>query len=97
LIGIGAKVLDLAVVGEESLIAAGSVVREGQIIPAGELWAGIPATKKRDLSSDERRSLMDTAKRYVLYRLKYMGTDIEIPRELLPRTAPDLPVDAAQT
>lgn len=97
LIGIGAKVLDLAVVGEESLIAAGSVVREGQVIPAGELWAGIPAVKKRDLSSAERKALLDTAERYVLYRLKYMGSELEIPQDLLPHSAPVLPADAAKT
>ncbi|MBU0690744.1 gamma carbonic anhydrase family protein [bacterium] len=97
LIGIGAKVLDLAIIGEESLIAAGSVVREGQVIPSGELWAGIPAVKKRDLASEERKSLLDTAERYVLYRLKYMGSDIEIPQDLLPRSAPELPINAAKT
>ena len=95
LIGIGAKVLDKAVVGEESLIAAGSVVREGQVIPPGELWAGIPAKKKRDLTADERKSLLDTAERYVLYRLKYMGSEVDIPQDLLPRTAPSMPEAAA--
>jgi len=85
LIGIGARVLDHAIVGRQSLIAAGSVVREGQVIPPGELWAGIPAVKKRELSPDERQALLDTADRYVQYRLHYMGSTAEIPEELLPR------------
>ncbi|MCL4304329.1 gamma carbonic anhydrase family protein [bacterium] len=85
LIGIGARVLDLAVVGEQSLVAAGSVVLEETIIPSGELWAGVPARKKRDLSSEERRSLLDTAERYVQYRLSYQGQWGEISPDLLPK------------
>jgi carbonic anhydrase/acetyltransferase-like protein (isoleucine patch superfamily) len=42
---IGGRVLDRAVVGRQGLVAAGSVVREGTTIPAGELWAGAPADK----------------------------------------------------
>lgn len=45
LAGIGARVLDCAIVGRQSLVAAGSVVREGTRIPAGELWAGAAADK----------------------------------------------------
>ncbi|MBU0507627.1 gamma carbonic anhydrase family protein [bacterium] len=72
LIGIGARILDGVVVGSESLVAAGSVVREGTIIPAGELWAGIPAVKKRDLTPEARREILATADHYVQYRLHYM-------------------------
>jgi gamma-carbonic anhydrase len=75
LVGIGARVLDRAAVGAHSLIAAGSVVREGVKIPSGELWAGIPAVKKRDLTPDEIQGLLDTAAHYVQYRLHYMKPD----------------------
>ena len=85
LIGIGAKVLNHVVVGSESLIAAGSVLREGTNVPPGELWAGIPAVKKRDLNPEERKALYHTADRYVAYRLHYMGQHAEIPTESLPR------------
>jgi gamma-carbonic anhydrase len=74
LVGIGARVLDGAVVGSGSLIAAGSVVKEGAAIPAGELWAGIPAVRKRALSAEEIQGLLDTAEHYVQYRLHYMKT-----------------------
>jgi len=87
LVGIGAIVLDHAVIGEGSLIAAGSLVRERQIVPPGELWAGIPAVKKRDLTEEDRKILLDTAERYITYRLHYMGSDIKIPEDLLPRDA----------
>jgi len=75
LIGIGARVLDRAVVGSLSLVAAGSVIREGAKIAQGELWAGIPAVKKRDLSEQEKHELISTADHYVQYRLHYMTTD----------------------
>ena len=88
LVGIGARVLNYAEIGTESLIAAGSVVREGTIVPPGELWAGIPASKKRDLKPEERQALYNTADRYAIYRLHYMGQDVEIPPELLPRKKP---------
>ncbi|MCB9366651.1 MAG: gamma carbonic anhydrase family protein [Calditrichaeota bacterium] len=85
LIGIGARVLDLATVGEGSLIAAGSVVLEKTIIPPGELWAGVPAEKKRELSAEEQQGLLDTAERYVQYRLHYQGMEAEIPGHRLPK------------
>jgi len=73
LVGIGARILDHAVVGSRSLVAAGSVVREGCRIPPGELWAGIPAVKKRDLKPEELQQLLNTALHYVEYRLHYMS------------------------
>lgn len=85
LIGIGARVLDHAVVGEQSLVAAGSVVLEETVIPPGELWAGVPAKKKRELSPEEQQGLLDTAERYVQYRLHYQGLEAEIPSAWLPK------------
>lgn len=85
LIGIGARVLDHAVVGEQALVAAGSVVLEETVIPPGELWAGVPAKKKRDLSPEEQLGLLNTAERYVQYRLHYQGLEAEIPSAWLPK------------
>jgi carbonic anhydrase/acetyltransferase-like protein (isoleucine patch superfamily) len=84
LVGIGARVLDQAVVGRGSVVAAGAVVLEGTIVPPGELWAGVPAKKRRDLSAEEIRGLLDIAERYVKYRLHYLGLEEQIPEELLP-------------
>jgi carbonic anhydrase/acetyltransferase-like protein (isoleucine patch superfamily) len=39
------------------MIAAGAVVEEGATVPSGELWAGNPARKLRDLKSDEQQYL----------------------------------------
>jgi len=75
LVGIGARVLDHAVIGAKSLIAAGSVIREGTHVPGGELWAGIPAVKKRNLTPEEMQELIHTAEHYVRYRLHYMNAE----------------------
>ncbi|MBI5059394.1 gamma carbonic anhydrase family protein [candidate division KSB1 bacterium] len=85
MVGIGARVLDHAVIGSGSVIAAGAVVLEGTNVPPGELWAGVPATKRRDLTPDEVRGLLDTAERYAVYRLHYMGQAGRIPEHWLPR------------
>ncbi len=54
LIGMGAIILDNAEIGDWCIIAAGSVVREGQKIPAGSLAAGVPAKVKRSLTEEDK-------------------------------------------
>lgn len=52
LIGMGAIVMDNAVVNSNSLIAAGSVVLANTIIESGSVYAGIPAKKVKDISPE---------------------------------------------
>ncbi len=52
LIGMGAIVMDHAVIGSNSLIAAGSVVLEKTVVEPGGLYAGVPAKKVRDLNPE---------------------------------------------
>ena len=49
LIGIGAIVLDHAVVESNSIIAAGAVVLENTIVKSGSIYAGVPAKKVKDI------------------------------------------------
>lgn len=65
LIGMSATVLNRAVVGRESLVAAGSVVLEDTVIPPRSLVAGIPAKVKRQLTDDEVEGLRQNAHGYV--------------------------------
>lgn len=53
LIGIGARILNRAVIGEFSLIAAGSVVLENTKIPPYSLVVGIPGRVVRKLTPKE--------------------------------------------
>ena len=65
LIGMGAVVLDNARINSYTLLAAGSVVRPGTVIPEGVMAAGVPARIVRDLSAEERVMLEDSAQHYV--------------------------------
>jgi len=67
LVGIGAIVLDGAVVEEKSMVAAGSVIRPNFIVPSGKLVAGVPGKVIRDLSLSELEEFEKSALRYKEY------------------------------
>lgn len=67
LVGIGAIVLDGAVVEKESMVAAGAVVRQNFVVPSGKLAAGVPAKIVRDLTEDEIADFSKSAERYLKY------------------------------
>ncbi len=52
LVGMGAIVMDDCVVESNSIIAAGAVVTEGTRVPAGTIYAGVPAKKLKDISQE---------------------------------------------
>ena len=65
LVGMGAVVLDGAVVGRQCLIGAKALVTPGTKIPAGSLVLGAPAKVVRKLSPEERAHLKWWAEKYV--------------------------------
>jgi carbonic anhydrase/acetyltransferase-like protein (isoleucine patch superfamily) len=65
LIGMGATILNRAVIGAGSLVAAGAVVLEDTVIPPGSLVAGVPAKVRRELSAEEREGVKHNATHYV--------------------------------
>jgi carbonic anhydrase/acetyltransferase-like protein (isoleucine patch superfamily) len=72
LIGMGAIVLNGAGIGEDSIVAAGTLVPEGKQFPPRSMLMGRPALLKRELSDAEVASIRDYAQRYVGYRKDYM-------------------------
>ena len=64
-IGMGAIIMDGAVINSYSMVAAGALVTPGKNIPRGELWAGSPAKKMRDLSTHEFKMIETSAERYI--------------------------------
>lgn len=60
LIGMGAVISEGAKVGGLSIVAAGSYIEENVEVPSGEVWAGNPAKKLRDLKPEERDYLRNT-------------------------------------
>jgi carbonic anhydrase/acetyltransferase-like protein (isoleucine patch superfamily) len=67
LIGIGAIVLDDAVIGANSVIAAGAVVLPGTKVEAGSIYAGMPARKVKDITDEMREVIQRTARNYPMY------------------------------
>lgn len=49
LIGMGAVVMDHAVIGSRSIIAAGAVILENTIVEPGSLYAGVPAKRMKSV------------------------------------------------
>lgn len=48
-VGLGAIVMNKAVIGSDAMLAAGAMLTEGKVIEPRELWGGRPARKMRDL------------------------------------------------
>ena len=65
LIGMGATVLDGAMVGDQCLIGAHALVTPGTKIPAGSMVLGAPAKVTRALTPEERAKLKYWADKYV--------------------------------
>lgn len=67
LVGMGATILDGAVIGEQCLIGANSLVTVDSKIPPGSLVLGSPAKVVRKLTAGERAKLKTWAEKYVSY------------------------------
>lgn len=68
LIGMGAIVMDHAVVEKNVLIAAGAVVLENTICESGHIYAGVPAKKVKAISPEQfKDSIERIANAYIMY------------------------------
>jgi carbonic anhydrase/acetyltransferase-like protein (isoleucine patch superfamily) len=73
LIGMGAMLLNGAEIGEDSIVAAGTLVPEEKKFTPRSLLMGRPAVLKRALTDAEVSTIRDYADRYVGYRNDYMS------------------------
>lgn len=68
LVGMGAIVMDHALIESDCLVAAGALVPEGAQLKSGWIYAGIPAKPLRELKPAEMERLISgTANRYPKY------------------------------
>ena len=74
-VGMHSTVLDGAVVESEAMVAAGAVVTPGKIVRRGELWAGNPAQKLRDLSEKDLETFKWAAAHYVKLSRTYLSDE----------------------
>ncbi len=72
LIGMGAILLGGSVIGAESLVAAGAVVKENFVVPPRSLVAGVPAKIVRTLSDEEVARIASSADGYVKKVRQYL-------------------------
>lgn len=59
--------LNHAVIGTGSLVAAGTVVLEGTVVPPGSLVAGLPGKVRRALTDEELAGVRGNGERYLDY------------------------------
>lgn len=72
LIGMGATILDHAVVGSGAIVAAGALVLQNTKIGAGELWAGVPAKFIKKVDPEQAKELnQGIASHYLMYKTWY--------------------------
>lgn len=76
LIGMNAVILHGAMVDEEALVAALSVVPEGMHVPPRTLVAGAPARVRRELTGDAAGWVRNSAAHYVELSRSYMDQGI---------------------
>jgi gamma-carbonic anhydrase len=55
------------------MVAAGSVVEPGAVVPSGQLWGGNPAKFLRDLKPEEKSFMLTSAKRYAELGKQYLS------------------------
>ncbi len=64
LVGIGARVLDRAVVPDDVVIGAGALVPEGARLESGYVYMGMPARRVRPVRDDELQRIAQGASHY---------------------------------
>ena len=77
LVGMGATVLDGAVIGERSIIGANTLVTMNTEIPPGSLVLGSPGKVVRRLSEEEQAGVRIWAQKYVENSRKFLARELD--------------------
>jgi carbonic anhydrase/acetyltransferase-like protein (isoleucine patch superfamily) len=77
LIGMGAIILDAVEIGEQALIAAGSLIPGGKKIPPRTLVMGNPGKVVRELTEKDLEMLNHTYQHYVKQSKRYIVANIQ--------------------
>ncbi len=73
-VGMGATVLDGAVIEEGGMLGAGALLTPGKRIGRNELWTGAPAKLNRVMTDDEAAKFAKTAVHYKELAQRYRAT-----------------------
>jgi carbonic anhydrase/acetyltransferase-like protein (isoleucine patch superfamily) len=72
LIGIGAIILDDAIIEDYVMLGAGALVSPGKTLESGFLYVGVPAKQARPLSDAEKAFLQYSARHYIALKDTYL-------------------------
>lgn len=76
LIGMGAIVMDHAVIGENSIIAAGAIVLQNTVVEPGSIYAGVPAKRVKAVDVENFKNLIERiGNNYVMYSSWFKDTE----------------------
>ncbi len=74
LVGMGATILNHAIIPDDCVVGAGALVTEGKTFPPGSLIVGVPARAVRSLDEAQRAGLLAAAAGYVARQRRYKGS-----------------------
>lgn len=72
LVGMGAIILDGAILEDDVILGAGSLVPPGKVLQSGYLYVGSPAKQTRPLTAKEIAFLPESANNYVRLKNEYL-------------------------
>jgi len=68
LVGMGAIIMDHAIVESYAIVAAGAVVLENTVVESGYIYAGVPAKKVKKVEGDLKQVFSRTSENYMMYK-----------------------------
>lgn len=71
LIGMGAIILNDAVIEDDCIIGAGALITQGKVIPKGSMVLGSPGKVIREITEEEKKSIMKNALHYAKQDMFY--------------------------
>lgn len=75
LVGMGAIILDGAIIEDHVMIGAGSLVPPGKRLQSGYLYRGSPVTRSRELTDSEIKFLKQSAENYRILKDEYLSEE----------------------
>ncbi len=75
LVGMGAIIMNGAHIGEGSIIGAGALVTEGMKVPPRSLVIGMPAKVKKEITDEQHRMIVQSARHYAEGMSIYRNSD----------------------
>lgn len=73
MVGNQACIMDDCLIEKGAFVAAGALLTPGKVVRSGEVWAGSPAKKLRDINEKDLQFIKINAERYMRLAKKYLS------------------------